>query len=138
MKVKLLLALLLVITSFSLNAQESTSTCEFEYSVRAEKSQEGLKFEDKFVNFKWDISKLSQNDEISIEVVKIFDCFNAIEGNQVDTYTFLNLKNEELLNKNSFKILHITMVAKCFKWRVIVKSDSCTKQTDWNYYSFLD
>ncbi|WP_339838021.1 hypothetical protein [uncultured Flavobacterium sp.] len=138
MKVKVLLTLLLFITSISIKAQESKSKCDFEYSVRGEKSQEGLNFEDRFVNFKWEVSKLSQKVEISIEVVKIFDCFNAIEGKQLDSYIFINLKDEELLNKNSFKILHTTMVAKCFKWRVIVKSDSCTDQTDWNYYSFLD
>ena len=138
MKVKLLFALAFCFLSICLTAQENKSSCNFEYSVKAEKSPEGLEYEDRFVNFKWDISKLSSNDEISIEIVKIFDCFKGIDGSQSETYTLLNLKSEDLLDENSFKVKHVEMIAKCFKWRVILKSNSCLEQTDWNYYSFLD
>ncbi len=138
MKVKLLFTLLLASFSLILSAQDTKSSCNFKYSVVAEKSPEGLEYEDKFVNFKWDISKLSQSDEVSVEIIKIFDCFTGIDGVQLEKYTLLNLKTDDLVSKSSFKIKHIEMVAKCFKWRVIIKSDTCLEQTDWNYYTYMD
>lgn len=138
MKVKILLTLLLFITSISIKAQETKSSCNFKYSILAEKNSDGLEYEDRFVNFKWDISKLFVSDEASIEIVKIFDCFTGINGTQTQAYTLLNLKNKDLINKNSFEIKHVDMLAKCFKWRVIIKSDKCSEQSDWNYHTFLD
>jgi hypothetical protein len=138
MKVKILLTLLLFITSISIKAQETKSSCNFKYSILAEKNSDGLEYEDRFVNFKWDLSKLSVSDEASIEIVKIFDCFIGIDGKQTELYTFINLKSEGLKTNNSNKIMLTEMLAKCFKWRVIIKSDKCTEQSDWNYYSFLD
>lgn len=138
MKVKVLLALLLFITSINIKAQKTKSSCSFEYSIVSEKNPEGLDYEDRFVNFKWDISKMSPSDEVSIEIVKIYDCFTGINGIQTEAYTLLNLKNKNLINKNSFEIKHVDILAKCFKWRVVLKSDTCLEQTDWNYYSYLD
>ena len=138
MKVKLLLALMLFTMSITLKAQETKSTCNFEYSVEAQKNPEGLDYENRFVNFKWDISELSSDESVSIEIVKIFDCFSGIDGTQTEVYTLLNLKSKDLINKNSLKIKHVEMIAKCFKWRVVLKSDSCLEEKDWNYYSFID
>jgi hypothetical protein len=138
MRVKLLLALMLITLSLTLKAQETKSACNFEYSVEAFKNPEGLDYENRFVNFKWDISKLSSNDSVSIEIVKIYDCFTGINGTQTEVYTILDLKSKDLINKNSLNIKHVEMIAKCFKWRVLLKSDSCLEEKDWNYYSFID
>lgn len=138
MKVKLFLAFMLCSLSLGLKAQETKSSCNFEYKINAEKNPEGLEYENRFVNFNWDISKIPTDDSISIEIVKIFDCFTGVGGTQTQEYKILNLKSNDLLGKKSFKIMHVDMVAKCFKWRVILKSNTCLEQTDWNYYTFLD
>lgn len=138
MNTKVLLALLLVSFTITSNAQETKSSCNFDYSIQANKNPDGLNYEDRYVNFRWNISKIASNDEISIEIIKIYDCFKAIEGNQLESYIFLHLKKEDFKDKNSFKIMHTDMLAKCFKWRVILKSDTCIEQSNWNYYSFLD
>lgn len=138
MRVKLLLALMLYAFSLSLKAQETKSSCNFEYKIEAERFPEDLDYEERFVNFTWDISKLSQNDSVSIEIVKIYDCFIGIEGNQTEPYILLDLKSKDLSNKTYFKINHTEMIAKCFKWRVILKSDNCLEENDWNYYSFVN
>ena len=138
MKVKLFLAFMLCSLSIGLNAQETKSSCNFEYKINAEKNPEGYNQLGGLVNFKWDISRIATNDTISIEIVKIYDCFEGIKGTQTEIYTLLDLKSEDLINKNSLKIKHIDMIAKCFKWRVVIKSDTCLEQTNWNYYSFID
>lgn len=139
MKVKLLLAILLGVLSFNLYAQDTQTPCKFDYSVEAKKSPEGLPYEHRFVEFSWDISKMSsENDQIKIEITPIYDCFNGIDGVQTNKSTFLNLKSEDLKNKSSVSIKHVEMLAKCFKWRVILKSDTCLEETEWNYYTFID
>lgn len=138
MKVKLLFTYLLVSFSMTLNAQETKSTCDFDYNVIAEKNSEGLDYKDRYVNFKWDVSKIAAENEVSIEIVKIFDCFTGIDGVQTEKYQILNLIDKDLSAKKSFKIKHVDMLAKCFKWRVILKSDTCQEQTNWNYYTFID
>lgn len=138
MKVKLFLAFMLCSLSIGLKAQETKSSCNFEYKINAEKNPEGLNYKDRFVNFNWDISKIAPNDSISIEIVKIYDCFIGLDGTQTQEYKILNLKSKDLLGKNSFKIMHADMVAKCFKWRVIMNSSTCLEQTDWNYYNYID
>lgn len=138
MKVKLLLAFVLCAFSQSLRAQETKSACNFKFNVEVEKFPQVLDYEERFVIFTWDISKLSKNDSISIEIIKIFDCFKGVEGTQTEAYTVLNLKNKDLIDKNSFKVKHVEMIAKCFKWRVVVKSDNCHEEKAWNYYSFID
>ena len=139
MKIKLLLAILLSVLSFNLYAQDTQTPCKFDYSVQALKSPEVLSYKDRFVEFSWDISKISnENDQIKIEITPIYDCYNGINGTQTNKSTFLNLKSEDLKDKTSISIKHVDMLAKCFKWRVIIESNTCPEQTEWNYYSFID
>lgn len=138
MKVKILLAALLFITSITIKAQEAKSTCDFEYSIKAEKFIEKSNPEDKIVNFKWDFSKFSASDQVSLEIIKIYDCSAGLDGIQTLKYEIINLKSKDFIDLKVLKIKHIDMMAKCFKWRVIVKSEKCLKKSDWNYYSFLD
>lgn len=120
------------------STQELKLPCDFEYTVTAEKNLKDENYEASFVNFKWDISKIDSNCSVTIEIVKIFDCFIGLDGNQTEAYVFLDLKNEDLIHINSLQIKHIKMLAKCFKWRVVLKSDTCLEKSDWNFYSFLD
>ena len=138
MKVKLLFTYLLVSFSMIMHAQEAKSSCNFEYTIQAEKNTDEYEINGGLVNFKWDISKIDPSDMISIEIVKIFDCPKGIDGVQTESYTLLNLKSEDLINKNSFEIKHVEMIAKCFKWRDVLKSDTCQEKTNWNYYSYID
>ncbi|CAM3774179.1 hypothetical protein FLGE108171_14550 [Flavobacterium gelidilacus] len=138
MKVKILLALLLFITSININAQETELVCDFEYFIQAKEFIEELNPEVKIVNFKWDFSKLSASDQVSLEIIKIYDCSAGLDAIQTLKYEIINLKSKDFIDLKELKIKHIDMMAKCFKWRVIVKSEKCLKQSDWNYYSFLD
>lgn len=139
MKRKLLLAILLGVLSFNLNAQDTQNPCKFDYTVDAKKSPELLDYKDRYVEFNWDISKISSEDmQVKIEITPIYDCFNGIDGTQTNKSTFLDLKSEDLISKTKISIKHVDMLAKCFKWRVILVTDSCSEQTEWNYYSFID
>ena len=138
MKRKLLLAILLGVLSFNLNAQDTQNPCKFDYTVEVERNPEGFSDKGGSVNFKWNITKMLPDQTVSIEIVKIYDCFKEVNGIQTEIYTLLNLNSKDLINKNFFKIKHVEMVAKCFKWRVVLKSNTCTEETDWNYYSFID
>lgn len=139
MKRKLLLAILLGVLSFNLYAQDTQTPCKFDYSVKALKSSESLSYKDRFVEFTWDISKISnENDQIKIEITPIYDCYNGINGTQTNKSTFLDLKSEDLKNKSSVSIKHVDMLAKCFKWRVILQAENCLEETEWNYYTFID
>lgn len=139
MKIKLLLTALMGLLLHNIQAQDFQSSCKFDYSIKALKNQKNLAYEDRYVEFAWDILKIPTNvSQINIEITPIYDCFNGINGTQTNKSTFLNLLGEDLINKKSVSIKHIDMLAKCFKWRVLIQSDSCTELTEWSYYTFID
>ncbi|WP_339888134.1 hypothetical protein [uncultured Flavobacterium sp.] len=133
MKVKVLLALLLFITSISIKAQETKSSCDFEYSIDIKSTEnKGSAI------FNWDISKNKDKTiEVIVEIVPIKDCYNNEKATRYRETVFFNLKSIELIDKNSIETNTDKLRSKCFKWRVVIKSDVCTKKYDWNYYSLL-
>jgi hypothetical protein len=84
----------------------------------------------------WDFSELELNTtDISIEVVTILDCFNGEQASQFkDQFTILSKENFSL--KGSTQLFHIELMAKCLKWRLVVKGTE-TSVSDWFYFSFL-
>jgi hypothetical protein len=84
----------------------------------------------------WDFSELELNTtDISIEVVTILDCFNGEQASQFkDQFTILSKENFSL--KGSTQLIHIELMAKCLKWRLVVKGTE-TSVSDWFYFSFL-
>ena len=84
----------------------------------------------------WDFSELELNTtDISIEVVTILDCFNGEQASEFkDQFTILSKENFSL--KGSTQLIHIELMAKCLKWRLVVKGTE-TSVSDWFYFSFL-
>ena len=84
----------------------------------------------------WDFSELeSSATDVSIEVVTILDCFNGAQAAEFkDQFTILSKGNFSL--RGSRQLIHLELMAKCFKWR-LVKSDSETVVSDWFYFSFV-
>lgn len=84
----------------------------------------------------WDFSSVElNNSDVSIEVVTIFDCFNGEQASDFkQQFTILNKDNFTL--KGSSDLIHLDLMAKCFKWRLVVKNSE-TQVSDWSYFSFL-
>ena len=122
----------------SLYAQNKNTKCTFKFSVVAEQSPATLEYADRFVTFNIDVSKLDASANATLEIVKIFDCFKGLDGTQTEIYKAVNLKEIQKNSKNKYSLKHTEMLAKCFKWRVIIQSQICTEQSNWSYYSYLD
>ncbi len=83
----------------------------------------------------WDFSNLNKNN-ISIEVVTIYDCFNGENASDFkETIKILNKDN--FTTKGSRDLIHLQVGAKCFKWRVVVLENNETEVSNWFYFSFL-
>ncbi len=84
----------------------------------------------------WDFSAVElNNSEISIEVKTIYDCFNgqqAVDFKQ--EFTVLSKDNFSL--KGNAQLIHLELMAKCFKWRLVAKG-SDTAVSEWFYFSFI-
>jgi hypothetical protein len=105
-------------------------------SIKVEQLQDA-KFEFiKNASIAWDFSELELNNtEVSIEVVTILDCFNGEQATQFkDQFTILSKDNFAL--KGSKQLIHLELMAKCFKWRLVAKGSE-TSVSDWFYFSFV-
>lgn len=85
----------------------------------------------------WDFSSLDlTNKTISIEVVTIYDCFNRENASDFkETISVLNKEN--FTKQGSRDLIHVELMAKCLKWRVVLVENNQTKVSDWSYFSFL-
>lgn len=84
----------------------------------------------------WDFSAVDlNNSKLSIEVVTIFDCFN---GNQASDFKqqFTILSEDDFTLKGSAQLIHLDLMAKCFKWRLVDRGAD-SKVSEWSYFSFL-
>ena len=85
----------------------------------------------------WDFSTLDlSNKNISIEVITIYDCFNGENASDFKE-TIQVLNKENFVKKGSRDLIHIELMAKCFKWRLVLVENNQTKVSDWSYFSFL-
>ena len=84
----------------------------------------------------WDFSALELNNtDLSVEVVTILDCFNGEQASEFkDQFTILSKDNFSL--KGSTHLMHLELMAKCFKWR-LVKKETEIVVSDWFYFSFV-
>lgn len=105
-------------------------------SIKVEQLQDAKFDFIKNASIAWDFSELELNNtEVSIEVVTILDCFNGEQASQFnDQFTILSKENFSL--KGSKQLIHIELMAKCFKWRLVAKGSE-TSVSDWLYFSFL-
>lgn len=85
----------------------------------------------------WDFSSVDlQNNQVSIEVITIYDCFNGEKASDFKAqFSILNKDNFSV--KGSHKLVHLELMAKCFKWRVVVKESTSEQVSEWSYFSFL-
>ena len=64
--------------------------------------------------------------EITIEVVSILDCFNGENASDFKSqFSVLNKDNFSI--KGSYQLIHLDLMAKCFKWRVVVSENGKNK-----------
>lgn len=84
----------------------------------------------------WDFTAVElDNSEISIEVKTIYDCFNEQEAADFkQEFTVLSKDNFSL--KGNVHLIHLELMAKCFKWRLVAKGTD-TAVSDWFYFSFV-
>lgn len=85
----------------------------------------------------WDFSSLDlTNKTVSIEVVTIYDCFNGENASDFkETISVLNKEN--FIKQGSRDLIHVELMAKCLKWRLVLVENNQTKVSDWSYFSFL-
>ena len=85
----------------------------------------------------WDFSTLNLNKKnVSIEVVTIYDCFNGENASDFkETISVLNKEN--FTKQGSRDLIHVELMAKCFKWRLVLVENNQTKVSGWSYFSFL-
>ena len=85
----------------------------------------------------WDFSTLDlSNKNVSIEVVTIYDCFNGENASDFkETISVLNKEN--FTKQGSRDLIHVELMAKCLKWRLVLVENNQTKVSGWSYFSFL-
>ena len=85
----------------------------------------------------WDFTSTDlKGKQVSIEVVTIYDCFNGENASDFKSkFSVLNKDNFKV--KGNYQLIHLDLMAKCFKWRVVVKEAKSEQVSDWSYFSFL-
>ncbi len=85
----------------------------------------------------WNFSNLDlTNKTVSIEVVTIYDCFNRENASDFkETISVLNKEN--FTKQGSRDLIHVELMAKCLKWRLVLVENNQTKVSNWSYFSFL-
>ncbi|MCL9769910.1 hypothetical protein NAT47_05725 [Flavobacterium sp. HXWNR69] len=85
----------------------------------------------------WDFSKIDLKGKyVAIELVTIYDCFNGENASDFKSqFTILNKENFKI--KGSHDLIHLDLMAKCFKWRIILQGTNGIQVSDWSYFSFL-
>jgi hypothetical protein len=85
----------------------------------------------------WDFSAIDlQEKQVSIEVISIYDCFNGENASDFKSQFFI-LNKDNFSVKGSHQLIHIELMAKCFKWRIVVNEGSKQLVSDWSYFMFL-
>ena len=85
----------------------------------------------------WDFSGIDlAKKNVSIEVITIYDCFNGENASDFKE-TISVLSKENFVKNGSRDLIHVELMAKCFKWRLVLVENNQTKVSDWSYFSFL-
>ena len=131
---KLLLVLPLLLCFVQGFAQSSKGLCDLNYSLRLEKNEDYAN-KKLTADFSWDFSTVEFNTgDVKLEIVPIRDCWKEIQAKKMRDPFFVTVDRK----KGAATVEHTAMMAKCFKWRLIVKTDSCNSFSEWNYFSFID
>lgn len=135
---KKILQIAILLIGFSGFSQEKLNNSSvYVKAVKVEKIQEA-KFE--FINnakISWDFTGIDlQGKQISIEVISIYDCFNGESATDFKSQ-FSILSKDNFSVKGSHQLDHLELMAKCFKFRIVVKESDKEQASDWSYFMFL-
>ncbi|MBD3724918.1 MAG: hypothetical protein IE891_09125 [Flavobacteriaceae bacterium] len=135
---KNLLLLLLLFSSLSFS-QAKSSNCNFNFDLTAKVSKDNLSNpKQAFVELTWDFSKIDlSKHEIKIEIVPILDCFNSLDASKLKDVIIIDINSIEYKVHDSKKFMHLDLMAKCFKYRIVITSKSCNEITPWEFCSFF-
>ena len=129
--------LLLLFLSFGFIGISQEKDCKFNYSTSIEFGKPEQPWE-AFAILSYDFSNLNlKSENINIEVVGILDCWNNLEGSDLrDLVVILDSKNENFNDRGTINIMHESLMAKCFKYRVVIKNNKCEELSDWKFVTY--
>lgn len=135
MKKVLFFALFLVINT-ALSQNKLSSDSPYLKAIKVEKTQDSQFDFIQNALISWDFSNLDiNNTELAIDVVTIYDCFNGDQAKDFKQEFSVLSKNNFAL-KGKTQLMHLELMAKCFKWRLVVKN-SDTSVSEWFYFTFI-
>jgi len=133
---KIFLLAVLCFVSFSKAQNRIANDSPFLKNIKIEKLQDQQFDFIQNASIEWDFRTLDLNNtNLSIEVITILDCFNGEQASEFkQQFTVLSEENFSL--KGSKQLIHLELMAKCFKWRLVANGTE-TSVSDWFYFSFL-
>lgn len=127
--------LLILIIPVFVVAQKSSNNCEFNFEIAAVSANK-IGASDLIAEINWDFNEiLKTSKSIVVEVVPIIDCFKKEDASDFKKTILYKINSQNA--KSTVEISHLNLMTKCFKFRVILKTVSCEKTTDWTYYNFV-
>lgn len=137
---KKLLLLITFLTYSVISAQDriniDNSSNELLKNVSFFQSPAGTHNHDKYVQFEWDFTSLKSN--VTLYITPLKDCFNGVEGIKEFSKIEIKIDGTNYQLKDTLKLFHIDMSAKCFKWKVVSNSTKNIDDIDWLFYSFVE
>ena len=133
---KIFLLAVLCFVSFSKAQNRIANDSPFLKNIKIEKLPDQQFDFIQNASIEWDFRTLDLNNtNLSIEVITILDCFNGEQASEFkQQFTVLSEENFSL--KGSKQLIHLELMAKCFKWRLVANGTE-TSVSDWFYFSFL-
>lgn len=119
----------------TITAQEISKACNLNYKIGVAPDNK-ISSNDIIAIMDWDFTEaIKSAKSIKVEVVPINDSYNkekAIDFKQSVFYD-INKKNAKFTSE----ISHINMMAKSFRFRVVLITSNCEKTSDWTYCNFV-
>lgn len=133
---KIFLLAVLCFVSFSKAQNRIANDSPFLKNIKIEKLQDQQFDFIQNASIEWDFRTLDLNNtNLSIELITILDCFNGEQASEFKQQ-FTVLSGENFYLKGSKQLIHLELMAKCFKWRLVANGTE-TSVSDWFYFSFI-
>lgn len=113
-----------------------SSSNELLKNVSFFRSPAGTHNHDKYVQFEWDFTSLKSN--VTLYITPLKDCFNGIEGIKEFNKIEIKIDGTNYQLKDTLKLFHVEMNAKCFKWKIVSSDTKNIEDVDWMFYSFVE
>lgn len=125
-------------TLITVNGQNIEKKNIYDYKLDFIKSPTIISNNDILARAEWDFSKLDLgNSTIKIEIISIKDCFNNENATRYknEISILIDGKSNKKIGFKDFS--HLSLMTKCFKWRVVINGKKGNEVSDWNFYSFI-